>query len=119
MRPVGDSTIPLPMATHRVATELSTLSSKMQKIETGLEAVISNASDALDGKAINLLQEVDIVLQSMSVLATYLHEVSKDTKVDGVVCIEPALKGVTLRDVANRLAGSAEVVDSSGHAELF
>jgi hypothetical protein len=115
----SQTTIALPVATQRVAAELSSLSDRLQRLEDGLEIVFTHSGHALDGETIGMLQEVDVVLQSVQALSQYLVQISDATMADGTVYVEPALERVPLRDVARRLGGCVEVRDTTGHAELF
>ncbi|GAA4218910.1 hypothetical protein J4E08_24025 [Sagittula sp. NFXS13] len=115
----AETHLPLKVATERVAGELEGLYERLERLEYGLDMVFVHTSDALDGQTISMLQELDMLRQSLGALSDFLIHVAHETTADGLVDPGPALKAVPLRDMAVRLAGKTKESPVSGHAELF
>lgn len=118
MSVVRDS-LPLKTATFRVAGELEGLYARLERLEYGLDMIFVHNSDSFDGKSISMLQELDMLRQSLGALSDFLVQVSQETDDRGAVDPGPALRSVPLRDMAVRLGGVEKTAPDSGHAELF
>lgn len=111
--------LPLRLAAERVSAELEALYDRLERLEYGLDMVFMHTSEALDGQTISMLQELDMLRQSLGALADFLVHLAKDTNEGGLVNPEEALRAVPLRDMAVRLGGQTKAEPVSGHAELF
>lgn len=119
MRQEHASPQPLKLAAERVASELEGLYGRLERLEYGLDMVFVHTSQAMDTQTISMLQELDMVRQSLGALAEYLSHLACETNDSGDVDATRALEKVPLRDMAVRLDGQAKSVPSTGHAELF
>jgi hypothetical protein len=115
----GNIKLPLKLAAERVAFELEGLHGRLERLEYGLDMVFVNSGDALDGQAINMLQELDMLRQSLGALADFLNDVTRNVQPNGEVDASEAINSVPLRDMAARLKGTENNKVVSGHAELF
>ncbi|WP_421906629.1 hypothetical protein [Mameliella sp.] len=114
-----DTVLPLKLATRRASEELESLHARLERIEHGLDAVIGQSTQAFDSKSIGMLQELDMLRQSIGALADYLDQISAATDANGMVNVCEALTAVPLRDMACRLGGQANSAAVGGRAELF
>ncbi|MCT4610230.1 MAG: hypothetical protein N4A70_13605 [Pelagimonas sp.] len=96
---------PLRVHSMRVAIELETLELSLESIENGLERVLTFQNSSLGGAPIEMLQELDLLRQTIDALSKYLLEVSGDTDDLGQVCDLNARNSVPLKDLAGRLSG--------------
>ncbi|WP_417210104.1 chemotaxis protein [Antarctobacter sp.] len=119
MTAMTDTTLPLKVATRRASAELEGLYVRLERLEHGLDTVIVHATHAFDTKSIGMLQELDMLRQSIGALADYLDQISAATDDTGMVDVVQALSSVPLRDMATRLGGTANSAAAVGHAELF
>ncbi|WP_323772162.1 chemotaxis protein [Antarctobacter sp.] len=119
MTSVADNTLPLKVATRRASAELEGLYVRLERLEHGLDTVIVHATHAFDTKSIGMLQELDMLRQSIGALADYLEQISAETDETGMVDVVQALSAVPLRDMATRLSGTVNSAATGGHAELF
>lgn len=115
----AEPSLPLSVAAERVADELEGLYSRLERLEYGLDMVFVNATESYGSQTITMLQELDILRQSLGALSDFLVNLSRETDEYGKVDLSPALKSVPLRDMAARLSGSNKSPSESGHAELF
>lgn len=113
------SRLPMEIATVRVATELNGLRQRLERVEHGLEAVFLDSDKIPSGQTIEMLQELDILQQSVGALADYLDKLSGSVTKDGKVSILDAVEVVPLREMASRLSGLSNTSESSGNLELF
>lgn len=111
--------VPLKLAASRVAGELGSLHGRLERLEYGLEAVFAHSRAGLEGQTIGMIQELDMLRQSLGALADYLEHLSDATDETGQADQATALRTVPLRDMATRLRGARHEVSASGHAELF
>lgn len=111
--------LPLSVATRRASDELEGLHARLERLEHGLDAVIVQSTQPFDTKSIGMLQELDMLRQSIGALADYLDQISAETDARGMVDVSQALDAVPLRDMAVRLAGRARSSVNNGHTELF
>lgn len=118
MQDVPEKT-PLKLVGARVADELEGLYGRLERLEYGLDMVFVHTKDSMDSQAITMLQELDMLRQSLGALANYLVHVTKET--DEIGCVDPssAISSVPLKDMATRLGGNTKAAPQSGHAELF
>lgn len=117
---VGKGTVlPLRVATQRASSELEGLYTRLERLEHGLDTVLVATPTALDSQSIGMLQELDMLRQSIGALADYLGQVAAETGTDGMVNTAGALSAVPLRDMAERLGGRQKSVAAAGHPELF
>ncbi|WP_305971072.1 MULTISPECIES: hypothetical protein [unclassified Mameliella] len=114
-----DTVLPLKLATRRASEELEGLHARLERLEHGLDAVIGQSTQAFDSKSIGMLQELDMLRQSIGALADYLDQISAATDANGIVNVGEALTAVPLRDMACRLGGQANSAAVGGRAELF
>ncbi|MCR9275525.1 MULTISPECIES: chemotaxis protein [Mameliella] len=114
-----DTVLPLKLATQRASDELEGLHARLERLEHGLDAVISHSTHAFDTKSIGMLQELDMLRQSIGALADYLDQISTATDANGMVNVSEALTAIPLRDMACRLGGQVNSAANGGHAELF
>lgn len=119
MRRAPETVLPLKDATGRASTELEALYERLERLEHALETVTQASSVALDRNSIGMLQELDMLRQSIGALADYLGQISLATDRTGMVDLSEALRGVPLRDMATRLGGQVKTAPRTGHAELF
>ncbi|MGP6089517.1 chemotaxis protein [Antarctobacter jejuensis] len=112
-------TLPLRDATQRASSELEGLYIRLERLEHALDSLVLHSSDALDSTSIELLQELDMLRQSIGALADFLGQVSQETDSSGMVNASRALQAVPLRDMATRLGGRTKATTKAGHAELF
>ncbi|WP_425074430.1 chemotaxis protein [Sagittula sp. S175] len=117
--PNAANCLPLKLAAERVAGELEGLYGRLERLEYGLDMVFVHTTEAMDGQTITMLQELDMLRQSLGALADFLVHLARDTDDIGQVDVLPALKAVPLRDMAVRLEGKEKSGPVSGHAELF
>ncbi|SMX46202.1 hypothetical protein [Maliponia aquimaris] len=111
--------LPLRVATQRASSELEGLYMRLERLERGLDAVLVATPAALDTQSIGMLQELDMLRQSIGALADYLGQVAAETGSDGLVNTADALSAVPLRDMAERLGGRQKPAAAAGHPELF
>lgn len=114
-----DTVLPLKLATRRASDELEGLHARLERIEHGLDAVIGHSTKSFDTSSIRMLQELDMLRQSIGALADYLEHISVATDANGMVNVSEALTAVPLRDMACRLGGQVDSAANGGHAELF
>ena len=119
MTSASDDSLPIRIATVRVATELNGLRERLERVEHGLEAVFMEAGNVPSTQTIGMLQELDVLQQSVGALADYLERLTELADKGGEVPISEAVKVVPLREMAARLKGMAADAGPSGHAELF
>lgn len=119
MTPDAEIMLPLKVATERASAELEALYERLERLEHGLDALVLHSSGALDSQSIAMLQELDMLRQSVGALADYLGQISLETDHGGMVDLAQALQSVPLRDMAHRLGGQGKVVAPAGQAELF
>lgn len=119
MNDATETVLPLKIATGRASAELEGLYARLERLEHGLDTVIVQATHALDAKSIGMLQELDMLRQSIGALANYLYRISAETDDAGMVDVIQALTAVPLRDMATRLGGTVSSAGSAGEAELF
>lgn len=110
---------PLKLAAERVAGELEALYERLERLEYGLDMVFVHAAEKMDGQTITMLQELDMLRQSLGALADFLVQTARETDETGLVDVGPAIQAVPLRDMAVRLGGSPKDAPVSGEAELF
>lgn len=111
--------LPLKVAATRVAAELEGLHARLERLEFGLESVFAHTTAGLEGKTIGMIQEMDMLRQSLGALADYIDHVAGTTDGSGLVDATAAINAVPLRDMAARLAGQDAAEAQTGHAELF
>ena len=111
--------LPLKIATRRASAELEGLYVRLERLEHGLDSVIVQASHVFDTNSIGMLQELDMLRQSIGALADYLEQISEETDEAGMVDVVQAVSAVPLRDMANRLSGTSNAPSNAGDAELF
>lgn len=111
--------LPLRIATQRASSELEGLYTRLERLEHGLDTVLVATPSALDTQSIGMLQELDMLRQSIGALADYLGQVALETDADGMVNTADALNAVPLRDMAERLGGRKKPSAAGGHPELF
>lgn len=119
MTMVSDHQLPLEVATVRVATELNGLRERLERVERGLEVVFIESDNVPNGQTLGMLQELDVLQQSVGALADYLERLSTLVNGRATVCVDEAIKVVPLREMASRLNGIAAKSDTSGIPELF
>ncbi|MBP0481391.1 chemotaxis protein [Sagittula salina] len=117
--PEAGTQLPLSVAAERVAGELEGLYGNLERLEYGLDMVFVHTSEALGGQTITMLQELDMLRQSLGALADFLSQLARETDATGTVDTGAALRCVPLRDMAIRLGGEEKSGPVSGHAELF
>lgn len=115
---------------RNTAAEIARLSALISPVETVLENVSVRKTSA--DRAV--LQNLDLVMQTIDTVAAFLNQVSDDVSADIMVNVGPALTQVYLEAVRYRLAarpasgerhqvnlGSRylEAAVRSGHPELF
>lgn len=110
---------PLCRAVAQAATELAALQARLDRLEIGMEAALAPASAGLPPGAIALLQEVDILRQSLAAMAGFLDHLAQATDAQGRVSMGPALAAMPLRDMARRLAGGGGAGPRADAPELF
>lgn len=115
----ASDTVPLKLATSRVAGELESLHGRLERLEFGLEAVFAHSRAGLEGQTIGMIQELDMLRQSLGALADYLEHLSEATDAAGQSDQATALRAMPLRDMAARLGGARHEAAASGLAELF
>ncbi len=113
------ATVPLKQAAQRSADELSGLHERLERLEHGLEAVFAHSRDGLEGQTIAMIQELDMLRQSIGALADFIGTLARNTDDKGQTELALALNGVPLRDMAMRLAGSRHQEPETGQPELF
>lgn len=111
--------LPLKVATQRASQELESLHVRLERVEHALDTVFAKSANALDTQSIAMLQELDMLRQSVGALAAYLAQVSNKTDDTGTAEITSALNAIPLRDMAIRLSGAQKAPPNSGHTELF
>jgi hypothetical protein len=111
--------LPLKTATQRASLELNGLHARLERLEHGLDAVLTRSADALDTETIEILQELDMLRQSVGALSDYLERISATTDDAGLVDLAGALSNIPLRDMATRLGGQTHSASRAGQAELF
>ncbi len=111
--------LPLRDATQRASSELETLFVRLERLEHALDSVVLKSSGGLSSQTIGMLQELDMLRQSIGALADYLGQISLKTDCAGMVDLSEALNAVPLRDMATRLGGQSRTAARAGHAELF
>ena len=111
--------LPLKIATQRASKELEGLHMRLERFEHGLDTVFAHSATALDTHSIAMLQELDMLRQSVGALAHYLAHITALPEKDGMVDVAHALHAVPLRDMAMRLGGENKSTTGAGHAELF
>ncbi len=109
----------LQIANIRVATELNGLRDRLERVEHGLEAVFIGTDNVPNGTTIGMLQELDVLQQSVGALADYLGRLSELANTDSTASIEEAISVVPLREMAARLSGISTQSGASGKPELF
>jgi hypothetical protein len=119
MTPEKEIMLPLKIATQRASMELESLHARLERLEHGLDMVFSQSVAALETESISMLQELDMLRQSVGALAEYLDQISEQTGEDGVVNLAMALHAMPLRDMATRLGGRQKLAPRAGQAELF
>ncbi|PYG28381.1 hypothetical protein [Pelagimonas varians] len=115
----ADFQLPLEVATVRVATELNGLRERLERVEHGLEVVFVESDNVPSGQTLGMLQELDVLQQSVGALADYLVQISSLMNGRATVCVDEAVKVVPLREMASRLNGIAAKSNTSGTPELF
>jgi hypothetical protein len=110
---------PLQDETVRVAHELGTLEHRLERIEHALEQVLEADTAALSGTRIIMLQELDVLRQTLGAISEYLADLSAGTTPEGMVDASPFIDKIPLRDLAARLSGSESASQHTGCAELF
>lgn len=111
--------LPLKVAAIRIAAELEALHARLERLEVGLESVFEHTTQGLEGQTIGMIQEMDMLRQSIGALADYIDHVAGTTDGDGLVDTTAAINAVPLRDMAARLSGCTAAEAETGHAELF
>lgn len=119
MTPGAPTRMPLKQATIRIADELESLHERLERLEFGLEAVFAHSRDGLEGQTIGMIQELDMLRQSLAALAMFMGQAAEQTDKHGQSDLKTALASMPLRDMASRLSGSHQTEATSGHAELF
>ncbi len=109
----------LNIATVRVATELFGLRERLERVEHGLEVVFLDAENIPNSQTIEMLQELDVLQQSVGALANYLNQISGSDDSEGSISIADAVDMVPLREMADRLNGRPRQSKKTGIAELF
>lgn len=111
--------LPLKTATRRVAGELEGLHARLERLEYGLDMVFLHSSEGINGQSIQMLQELDVLRQSLGALSDFLTHLSNETNSNGDVDPAAALNAVPLRDMAIRLEGRSKRAETSGVPDLF
>lgn len=119
MNKMPDCQLPMEIATVRVATELNGLRERLERVEHGLEVVFIESENVPSGQTLGMLQELDVLQQSVGALADYLERLSVLVNGDATVCVEDAVAVVPLREMASRLKGLSAKSGNSGTPELF
>ncbi|MAY88635.1 MAG: hypothetical protein CML02_18190 [Pseudooceanicola sp.] len=115
---------PLSFFLTRFAEELRILKSEGQTVEEAIgESLLEGGANPRDTLA--NLQKIDLVVQSLGELSTYLETMVISLPIDPELNMDDAFRQITLRDLARTLSGGwrKPVVDSSGETtgevELF
>lgn len=111
--------IPLRDATEQVAGELDALEHHLESIEGALEGILESGTGEIPKTALGMLQELDILRQSVGSLSGYLSDLSKATNASGFVNPDTALQRIPLRELASKLSGRAGSAPVTGLPELF
>ncbi|MGH1414095.1 MAG: hypothetical protein ACRBB0_11430 [Pelagimonas sp.] len=119
MKVVSEYRLPIQIATSRVANELNALRERLERVEHGLEAVFLESESVPSGQTIGMLQELDVLQQSVGALADYLDKLSNLVNLEGEVLVDDAVKVVPLREMAARLKGKVAQSGLPGQPELF
>lgn len=119
MNVMSDCQLPLEIATIRVATELNGLRERLERVERGLEVVFIETENTPSGQTLGMLQELDVLQQSVGALADYLERLSTLVNGHATVCVEEAVTVVPLREMASRLKGISAKSNAPGVPELF
>ena len=98
--------------------QLRLIETRLQRLEDGLGMLCREVDGEVAGKAASALQEVDILLQSASALATFLDAAARDRQGESAQA-DAALATMPLRDMARRLAGHRHRSVETGVPELF
>ncbi|WP_121632569.1 hypothetical protein [Tropicibacter alexandrii] len=106
-------------ANFRVGQELDLLEHRIETLENALERHMSSEKIHEDGDAIQAIQEIDLVRQTVKSLADFLMTISDPTKTLEPETIEAAIERVPLRDVAARLNGGKAQAKAIIGTELF
>lgn len=119
MKAAPDFQVPLEVATVRVATELNGLRERLERVERGLEMVFIESDSVPSSQTLGMLQELDVLQQSVGALAEYLERLSALVDGRATVSVDEAIKVVPLREMAARLNGISAQSGTSGTPELF
>ncbi len=119
MNSASNTHLPHHIATVRVATELYGLRERLERVEHGLEVVFLEAENVPSGQTIEMLQELDVLQQSVGALAGYLNRLAEMVNSEGNVSTSDAVDVVPLREMAQRLNGLPAKAQDAGIAELF
>jgi small-conductance mechanosensitive channel len=111
--------MPLQQACARVAEELEALHGRLERLEAGLETALTPPPPGLEGRSIAMIQEIDMLRQSLGALADYIGQLAREAEADGRVDARAAIASVPLRAMAERLAGRAVAAPAPGQPELF
>lgn len=111
--------VSLKLIATRVACELEGLHGRLERLEYGLDMVFVHTDKNMDGQTISMLQELDVLRQSLEALSIYLTNVTQATDQCGLVDPSSAISSVPLKDMAARLGGGMMVLPETGRAELF
>lgn len=111
--------LPLRVAATRIAAELEALHARLERLEVGIETAFEYSTKGLEGQTIGMIQEMDMLRQSIGALADYIDHLAEMTDGFGEVDATAAINAVPLRDMAARLSGQNSAEAATGHAELF
>ena len=115
----GVNTHSLMTAAHRVALELHAVETRVEHVEAELDQMLQHQGSSITGETIAILQQVDLVRQSINALANFLDTLSENSACDCTMDISIALEKIPLRDLRAHLTGG-DRSDHCGEApELF
>jgi hypothetical protein len=115
------SDLPIPALLAQLSHELGALQLMAADMEATVDDMIERHASMLDARAIQNLQLLDILNQTLQALAQFAANAAAlaapDCKVDGLA----AVTGIKLASLAQRLSRGAghAVKDESGSYELF
>jgi hypothetical protein len=115
---------PLSFLLVRLAAELRILRAEGQTVEEAIgDSLLGEKANPRDTLA--NLQKIDVVVQSLGEISSYLDALVAALPVDPDLEMDEALQRITLRDLARSLSGGwrKQIIDASGDAigevELF
>ncbi len=97
--------LPAPYAVYLVGRELSSLSERISKIETGVVELCETSEQSVVHQAARSLQELDFALQYANALSTYTLALSQSLSEEVKIDLGNAISEIPLRDLALKLSG--------------